>query len=198
MITCTALFDTLLAATREAYLGHPETRAFAPFPADVTPQEVAPFSCPPAALLRAEAGFFTDRYAALQQAIVAAGDIAQWRETYKDTDIGQDFMDRFGCYTIIGPGGPFTSNGLRAWVVYMPPGLHYPWHHHPAEELYLVLSGSALFLKRGHPEVILNPGDTAFHASNQPHAMETGAYPVLCLVVWRDGFDAGPVLTPVT
>lgn len=196
MIICTALFDTLLATTRAAYLGHPQTLAFAPFPVDLTPQEVTPFTCPPAALLRAETGLFTDRYADLRDAIVAAGNTAEWRETYKDTDIGQDFMDRFGCYAIIGPGGPFMSQSLRAWIVYMPPHLHYPWHHHPAEELYLVLAGSALFMKRGHPDTVLNPGDTAFHAGNQPHAMETGAHPVLCLVVWRDGFDTGPMLTP--
>ncbi|WP_159086899.1 dimethylsulfonioproprionate lyase family protein [Loktanella sp. Alg231-35] len=187
--------DVLLKFARMAYDDHPDTRAFAAFPHDVIPQPVDPHSIPAAALLASETALATTQYPDLRDAIIAVGATAQWRETYKGTHIGQDFLDRFGCYSIIGNGGPFTSESLWMWAVYMPPHLHYPWHHHPGEEIYLVLAGQASFAKDGEAPQILHPGMTSFHASNQPHAMTTFDHPVLCLVIWRNGFQTAPVLT---
>jgi hypothetical protein len=117
-------------------------------------------------------------------------------ETYKDTDIGDDFMDQFACYCIIGENAPFMSAAIRLFMVYMPPHFYYPWHHHPAEEMYLVVSGNGVFKRKGCPDERLTEGETSFHQSNQPHAMETLDDPVLCLVAWRDDFETPPVLTP--
>ena len=36
---------------------------------------------------------------------------------------------------------------MNAWMVYMPAGLYYPLHQHPAEEMYLCLAGEAVFKK---------------------------------------------------
>lgn len=192
-----AVFGTLLTETRAAYRAHPDLMGFAPFPDDVTPQPLQSYHCPCADWLATERGFKPNQYDALQDAIIAASPIARWRETYKGTNIGQDFMDRFGCYSIIGEGGPFRSERLWLWIVYMPPGLDYPWHDHPAEEIYLVVAGSAVFRKAGVEDQILHPGDTTFHVGSQPHAMETLDQPVLCLVAWRGGFETPPKLTEV-
>ncbi|MFK7838529.1 MAG: dimethylsulfonioproprionate lyase family protein [Sulfitobacter sp.] len=137
----------------------------------------------------------SQKYAPLQDAIRAASGAVHWRETYKDTDIGRDFIDRFACYCIIGENAPYWSEAIRLFMVYMPPRLYYPWHHHPAEEIYMVVSGNAVFSRKGYPDETLFDGDTSFHASNQPHAMETLDDPVLCLVAWRDDFETPPVLT---
>ncbi len=59
----------------------------------------------------------------------------------------------------------------------------------------MVVSGSAVFMRDGLPDERLGEGDTSFHKSNQPHAMETHDAPVLCLVAWRDEFETPPVLT---
>jgi quercetin dioxygenase-like cupin family protein len=104
-------------------------------------------------------------------------------------------MDRFGCYCLIGKDGAYISTQMFAWVVYMPAHLHYPWHHHPAEEMYLVIAGEAEFMREGASPEVLRAGDTCFHASNQPHAMETHDHPVMALVMWRNGFDTPPVLS---
>jgi quercetin dioxygenase-like cupin family protein len=178
-------------------MGHPDLMAFASFPEDLQTQVVHPHAMPALALLMAETGLAPETYPALFASCLAASVEAQWRDTYKDTDIGQDFMDRFGCYTIIGHGGAFQSAQLWSWVVYMPAGLHYPWHQHPGEEIYLVLAGEAEFMRWGEPGKTLRQGDTSDHASNQPHAMTTHEHPVLCLVLWRNGFDVGPVLSVV-
>ena len=105
------------------------------------------------------------------------------------------FLEEFGCYGLIGPESPFQSDEIRAWVVYMPKNFYYPWHQHPAEEMYLCLAGEAAFRKEGSPEVVLNSGGVMEHLSNQPHAMETFDHPIMAYVVWRNGFGTKPVLT---
>ena len=55
------------------------------------------------------------------------------------------FADTFGCYAILRDAAPFQSSKLRIWMTYMPPNLCYPWHHHPAEEMYFVVSDTAVF-----------------------------------------------------
>ena len=190
-----SLWDHLLHTARVAHESTPALAAFCPFPDDVTPQQVSSFPVAAARLMATDQGLFTDRYAALRAALVAAGPLARWRETYKDTEIGQDFMDRFACYCLIGAGGAFISAEMAAWVVYMPPALHYPWHHHPGEEMYLTLAGEAEFMRKGAAPMTLRAGDPSQHASNQPHAMETYAHPVMAYVVWRNGFETPPMLS---
>ena len=53
----------------------------------------------------------------------------------------------------------------------------------------------AAFHREGDPTEVLRPGGTSFHASNQPHAMETTDSPVMCYVTWRNHLDTPPVLT---
>ena len=189
------LYDRLLHATRAAYTGHPRMMSFATLPDDIVRQPITPVHRPCGDVLRRETGLSSKTYPELTDAIIAAGPAAIWRETYKHTKIGAHFLDSFGCYCIAGDGGPFASRHVRLWIVYMPPGLYYPWHHHPAEEIYLVLAGNALFKRQGCPDETLHEGQTTFHQGNQPHAMETFDDPVLCLVAWRNQFQTPPVLT---
>lgn len=191
----TPAFAHLLNEARRAHESHPALAAFVGFPDDLVEQPTAPFTVPAAGYLARETGLFGTAQAAFRDAFVAAGPDATWRETYKDTDIGADFMERFGCYCLIGPDAPWISARMAGFLVYMPAGLHYPWHQHPAEEMYLVLAGEALFLRAGEPPETLRAGDTSYHAANQPHAMETGAHPVMAYVTWRNELDSPPVLT---
>lgn len=189
------LFQTLLRATKDAYSGNADMVAFTPFPDDIERQTVTPSHCNCSDVFRDDTKLVSKKYAALQDAIRTACEAVHWRETYKNTDIGDKFMDQFGCYCIIGENAPFSSNAIRLFMVYMPSHLYYPWHNHPAEEIYMVVSGSAVFRRENCPDEILLEGDTSFHASNQPHAMETMEELVLCLVAWRDDFEIPPVLT---
>lgn len=169
--------------------------AFTPFPNDIERQAVSPFHCNCSDVFCNDTQLVSNNYAMLQDALRDARDAVHWRETYKNTDIGDEFMDQFGCYCIIGENAPFMSNRIRLFMVYMPSGLYYPWHNHPAEEIYMVVSGRAVFKRKGCPDRTLCEGETSFHPSNQPHAMETLKEPVLCLVAWRDSFQTPPVLT---
>ena len=188
------VWDRLLAEAKAMHEADEALTEFCPFPDDVTPQEVSYFHIPPHDLLIEETGFL-DPETPIRRAFIDAGALAKWRETYKGTDIGDDFMNRFGCYCLIGEGGAFHSDQMAAWVVYMPPHLHYPWHHHPGEEMYRVIGGEGRFMRKGMPDEWLKTGDACEHASNQPHALDTEDSPIMAYVVWRNGFETPPVLT---
>ncbi len=189
------LAQDLLHSAEKAYRAHPAMMEFAPFASDIAPQIHRPFHCSCSEVFRNDRALSSRTYARLTNAIRDFGPFAHWRETYKDTDIGAQFMELFACFCIIGENAPFISNEIRLFMVYMPPRLYYPWHHHPAEEVYLVIAGEAVFRRVGSPDETLGEGDTSYHESNQPHAMETFDQPVLCLVAWHDNFDTPPVLT---
>jgi hypothetical protein len=193
-----AIFQTLLRTMQSAYSTNTEMMGFAPFPNDIIRQDVIPYHCNCSAYFQSDIRLISKNYSELQNAISTASKLVHWRETCKGSDIGNYFMDRFGCYCILGENAPFSSDVLRLFMVYMPSGLYYPWHHHPAEEMYMVVSGGAIFKQSDCPDKLLSEGEVAFHASNQPHAMETTEDPVLCLVAWRDNFQTPPVLTPNT
>lgn len=192
------VWETLLREVKNLHDASAELQDFCPFPTDITPIDVAPYHIVSSDLLQKETGLFGEQYAPLRDAFIAGAPHALWRETYKHTDIGQDFLDRFGCYCLIGTGGAFSSENMLAYVVYMPAGLHYPWHDHVGEEIYFVLAGEAEFHRKGEASETLNAGGASFHASSQPHAMTTHKHPVIALVLWRNGFDTGPKLTPTT
>ncbi len=189
-------FNTLLDEVRRVHEAHPATRDFCAFPDDLQPQEMAALHRPCADVMLAEAEMEAGDYTALRDAMFAASSDALWRETYAGTEIGRDFMDRFACYCIIGSGGQWSSATMSAYLVYMPAGFWYTWHHHPAEEMYLVVAGQGEFLRNGLPSEVLGPGGAVFHESNQPHALQTHDHPVLAYVIWRNNLGIKPVLTP--
>lgn len=114
-------FDALLRATHNAHLEHPEAMGFAPSPTDVTSQVVGALTYPANTLLQHEAGFGDSALDTLKRAVVTVGNDEEWPEHLLDSDIGQNFRDRFGGVSIMGDNGPFTSAALRAWIVYTPP-----------------------------------------------------------------------------
>ena len=140
-------------------------------------------------------GLHTDDYTDLRDAFILASPYAHWRQTYKGTTVGEKFLNKFGCYGLIGPESPFHSEKIRAWVVYMPKKFYYPWHHHPAEEMYLCLAGEAVFRRENCPDTRLVSGGIMEHSANQPHSMETLEHPIMSYVVWRNEFGTKPVLT---
>lgn len=193
---CDPRFSSLLDAVIERHRVMPVLSEFCPWPDDVAVQACAPFHVSAADAFLSEQLFCSDALDPLVALVRAVTDLAQWRETYKDSGLPQSFLDVFGTWCLVGAGGPFRSSRLAAYFLYMPSGLWYPWHHHPAEELYCVLAGSGEFYVAGQPAKTLSAGDTIQHGSNEPHALQTTKSPVLAYVVWRNGFGTRPVLTP--
>lgn len=129
--------------------------------------------------------------AELHEAVREIADLADWRQTYSEDEVGADFLNRYGWFELVGPKGHFHSNEVRAYIAYWGENLYYPWHVHEAEELYYIIAGQALFEAEGMPPQVLGPGDIRVHSSNQPHAMTTTDSPVLALALWRGAGLAG-------
>ncbi len=90
-----AVWDNLLAEARAVHQRHPALQGFCPFPDHVTAQEVEPYDIPGSALMAADEALVSRGYGRLTEMFRRAAPLAHWRETYKGTGIGRDFLDRF-------------------------------------------------------------------------------------------------------
>ncbi len=171
----------------------PELSAFGPFDCNASAAAVGVRHVPAVSLLKEFDAPSHPDTAPLVAAVIAMATDACWRRTYSESEVGRDFLDRYGYFELVGPRGHFHSVSTRAYIGFWDAGLHYPWHVHEAEELYFVLAGEAKFQAKGQETAVLGPGDSRFHVANQPHAMTTGQGPVLTLVLWRGvGADCLP------
>ena len=110
-----------------------------------------------------------------------------WAQTYTTADRDAAFLDRYGWTELIGTRGPVPSADLAAGFLLLGPETEYPAHRHDAEELYLPLSGTALWQRGDEPWRSRAPGTPIHHPGRMPHAMRTGADPMLALYLWRGG-----------
>jgi hypothetical protein len=85
---------------------------------------------------------------------------------------------------LIGPEGPLLSAQCRFGFYLQAPDCLYPAHSHAAEELYMILSGSAEWsvdvAERFVPPVL----GLVHHRPWQKHSMRTGQLPLLAMWVW--------------
>lgn len=110
-----------------------------------------------------------------------------WGQTYGVQDFGAAFLDGYGWTELIGLRGPIASGRVAVGFLLLGPGVEYPPHAHEAAEVYLPLSGVALW-KRGDADYApAAPGTRIDHESWVPHAMRTGAEPLVAAYVWRGG-----------
>jgi len=189
-------WHTLLAEIRAVHERLPALQAFCAFPETVTAQDIPARHDPLIDAMQAEPGLTAPKgMAPLRDALQQAAPTAFWRDTYRNTGYGEVLHANFGCYEVLGRQTPLQAKGMRSFVIYQKAGFHYPWHHHPAEELYLVVAGEGEFHLDGAKPRRLGPGDTAFHASNAPHALITHESPVIAYVLWRGDLETKPVWT---
>lgn len=110
-----------------------------------------------------------------------------WRQTYGVGDFGADFLQGYGWTELIGLRGPIPSTKVAVGFLLLGPGITYPPHAHEAVELYLPLSGTALWQQGAGDFAPIAPGTPIRHATWVPHAMRTGDQPLLAAYVWRGG-----------
>jgi hypothetical protein len=107
-----------------------------------------------------------------------------WRQTYAQDAVGDAFLRNYGYAELLGvksiPGGRIACGFLI-----LGPSTLYPRHRHEAEEIYIPLRGTARWQQSDAVWRERGPGAVIHHASDEPHAMQTGAEPLLALYVWR-------------
>ena len=186
-----AALETLKTAAGDLVREVPALRDFAEWPEAAPPRPCEPLAIPGIALLQAMSARTSTRTAPVVRAVKAAAPHAHWQQTYTEAEVGRDFLNRYGWFEIVGPGGHFGSHATRAYLAWWGAGLHYPVHLHEAEELYYILAGAAEFHTEGQPSAVIGPEGTRHHTPLQPHAMDTHDEPVLALVLWRGPGLAG-------
>jgi Dimethlysulfonioproprionate lyase len=117
--------------------------------------------------------------------IARAAPSMTWRQTYKEADVGAEFLRNYGYSEIIGTSGLVPSEHIACGFLILGPRTDYPLHQHEAEEVYIPLSGTAAWKKGNGGWHERTPGTVIHHASNEPHAMRTGASAFLGLYLWR-------------
>ena len=125
--------------------------------------------------------------APLVAGLIAGARAMDWRQTYGVADFGADFLQGYGWTELIGLRGPIPSTQVAVGFLLLGPGITYPPHAHEAEELYLPLSGTALWQQGAGAFAPVPPGTPIRHATWVPHAMQTGDQPLLAAYVWRGG-----------
>jgi mannose-6-phosphate isomerase-like protein (cupin superfamily) len=113
----------------------------------------------------------------------------RWEQSYtKEEDLVSDAMlAGYGFAEILGQRGPFVSDRIRAGIGIWGPDIVYPRHQHEAEEVYVVLAGSAAFKLGSGGETRHGVGDVIFVESNTPHGFRTTGQSLVVFYLWQAG-----------
>jgi hypothetical protein len=134
----------------------------------------------------------SDETSALLDAATPVLRYLPWKYNYEPRPDLPDLGLRMGWAELIGPEAPYRSAAVCLGLTLIAPESHYPAHHHPAIELYHVITGTAAWVLDGVPR--LNPpGSFILHPSQSVHAMRTGPEALLALYTW-----SGPDVTTLS
>ena len=179
--------EAVLAAARALVARMPQVAAFAGDWPDGSRRRIEPGLLPVcAALTEVERGA-TALTRELVSAVVLAAPVLRWQQTYGAGDFGASFLQGYGWSEFAGLRGPVPSDRLALGVLLLGPQITYPSHAHDAAEIYVPLSGTALWQRGDAPFAPVEPGQVILHPSWMPHAMRTQNAPLLALYLWRGG-----------
>jgi quercetin dioxygenase-like cupin family protein len=151
--------------------------------ASAAPLAPAPCLIPAAALLDAAL-----LRTALGSTIVQAVPLFQWRQNpnYNASNMGAAFMAGYGYVEFAGPHDAlFHAADIRVGLLVLGPGLHYPLHAHPAEEIYHPLTGDGLWRRGEEGWRALPAGEAIHHPPMIPHETKAADHTLLALYCWR-------------
>ena len=185
-MTTETAYREILSQTRGLVRQLPHLAAFADLDWDDLPF-TAPEPRPLAigADIPAIAEHTTALTAPLAQAIVAAVPVLRLEQSYLRSEVGGDYLRKYGWFDLAAPTGPFFTDDIRIAVGIWGQGLIYPEHWHEPGGIYAVLAGGSVLHSDGHPPVRLRPGHTAEIAPNQPHRIDMTDSPMIAMAFWK-------------
>jgi quercetin dioxygenase-like cupin family protein len=140
----------------------------------------------------------------VRQALAALAPSLAWTQNpnYRARPPHARFLHRYGYAVLLGRDDSLAPplvrhDGLAVGLLLLGPDNEYPRHEHPAEEIYLPLSGAALWQRGAAPWQKISPGTPIHHPSDLPHATRTGAAPLLALYLWRGAIETAARLSGV-
>ena len=122
-----------------------------------------------------------DPIPALADALAAIEPELAWSRRPGSAELSADFYDGHANAVLFGEGGLEARQDLRIGVSLVAPGIHYPRHRHPPEELYVVLSPGE-WMQGDNPFAFRRSGDLVHNTPNLWHAMLATDVPLLA--VW--------------
>ncbi len=134
--------------------------------------------------------------AAILDEFLRIGPELPWRQTTGYLDVlSAEYLANYGYVRQVGPRPstiehPSVRVGLGLWG----PGLHYPLHAHPAEELYHVLAGEPWFGTEDGTWTQARPGDAVHNPPWRRHAQRFGPEPTVLLYCWTGDVVSDAVL----
>lgn len=115
---------------------------------------------------------------------------AVWRNKYRTAPGRQALFKNFAYCDFVGTDGWLKTPDVTLGLTLLGPGTDYPFHAHPARELYLVLSGTSDWAVDYQPLVTRRQGAWLLHTEMQPHAIRSLETPMLALSAWRGNVHA--------
>jgi quercetin dioxygenase-like cupin family protein len=106
-----------------------------------------------------------------------------WKNNYPYRKDAPLLKENIAFAEIIGPEAPFVSEKVCLGLTLIAPDTVYPFHKHPAIELYYTISGNALWSTDNAGRRIPS-GGYVLHRSNVRHEMCTGDKPLLAVYSW--------------
>jgi quercetin dioxygenase-like cupin family protein len=114
----------------------------------------------------------------------------RWRQSYTASDFGAEFVERYGYVEIVGKRSTLFTDQMAGGLLMFGPGIRYPEHRHPAEEIYLPVAGTADYLMSDGTWQSAKPGTVIHNAPMVWHGIRTTSEPVLIAWAWLGGDPA--------
>ena len=121
-----------------------------------------------------------------------------WRQNpnYNAANMGAAFMAGYGYVEFAGlKDALFHVPDIRVGLLLLGPGLHYPLHAHPAEEIYHPLMQGGLWRRGEEAWRVVPAGSAIHHAPMVPHETRSADCTLLALYCWRGDTTTEAVLT---
>lgn len=151
------------------------------------PGPPAPHNLPVGDLLPSALAEIPGPLAAIASALRATTPHFHWRQNpnYGAANMGTAFMAGYGYVEFAGPKEAlFHAPAIRLGLLVLGPGLHYPPHAHPAEEVYHPLTAGGRWRRGGEPWRDVAPGMAIHHPPMIEHETRAGSSTLLALYCW--------------
>ena len=117
-----------------------------------------------------------------------------WQQTRGYDVLGEHYCQNYGYCSIIGPNRLIEHSTLKLGFGLWGPGLHYPLHHHAAEECYHVLGSQIEFRRQSESWQTYEDGQAIYNKPNEIHELKSSHQAMFLLYTWRGDVGKDAVL----
>ena len=118
----------------------------------------------------------------------------KWQQTAGYDALGEHYLNNYGYCSLIGPGLLIEHESLKLGFGIWGPNLHYPLHHHAAEECYHVLGSPIQFRRdKEHWKTYID-AQSIYNSPWEVHELKSTDKPMFLLYTWRGNVASDAML----